>query len=135
MNYIKDNMWQQDEVVFIKCYCNLHLTFFLTKNLILAVLKARGEIIWVSINYYNEGFTDWHLRKRSFADATDSLMTDLLAVLEYNKFDYGYGQIRLWNTAMPKNFSEMSLLSNGMSPENVIFSSDLFVIQMMKEPN
>lgn len=78
---------------------------------------------------------DWHLRKGTFTDVTDRLMADLLAVLEYNKFDCSFGQIRLWNTAMSKNFSEMSLLYNGMSPENVIVSSDLFFTQMMKEPN
>lgn len=105
------------------------------KKQMLVVLKAKGEIICGSINKYNEGFMDGHLRKRTFTDVTDSLMADLLAVLEYNKFDYGCGQIRLWNTAISKNFSEMSLLYNGMSPENVISSSDLFLIQMMKEPN
>lgn len=62
-------------------------------------------------------------------------MADLPAVLEYNKFDYGYGQISLWNTAMSKKFSEMSLLYNSKSPENVIFSTDLFSIQMTKQPN
>lgn len=60
-------------------------------------------------------------------------MADLLAVQDYNKFDSSSGQIMLRNTAMSKNFSQMSLLYNGMSPENVIFSSDLFLIQMMKE--
>lgn len=135
MNYIKDGICQQDADFFIICYWNLHLTFFLTKNQILAVLKARGEIICASINKYNEGFMDWHPRKGTFTDVTDRLMADLLAVLEYNKFDCSFGQIRLWNTAMSKNFSEMSLLYNGMSPENVIVSSDLFFTQMMKEPN
>lgn len=96
-------------------------------------LKARGEIICDSINKYNKGFTDWHLGKGSFTDATDRLMADLLAVQDYNKFYFSSGQIMLRNTATSKNFSEMSLLYNSMSPENVIFSSDLFLIQMMKE--
>lgn len=135
INYIKDSMCEQDADFFIICYCHLILTFFLMKKQILAVLKVRGEIICGSINKYNEGFMDWHLKKGSFTDVTDRLMADLLAVLEYNRFDYSYAQIRFGNTAMSKNFSEMSLLYNGMSPENVIFSSDLFLIQMMKEPN
>lgn len=105
------------------------------KKQILALLKAKGETICSSINKYNEGFMDWHQRKKTLTEVTDSQMADLLAVLEYNKFDYGCGQIRLWNTAMSKNFSEMSLLYKGLSPENVKFSSDLFLIQMMKEPN
>lgn len=58
-------------------------------------------------------------------------MADLLAVQDYNKFDFNSGQIMLRNTATSKNFSEMSLLHNGMSSVNVIFSSDLFFIQMM----
>lgn len=128
-------MCQQDADFFSICSCNLHLILFLMKNQIIAVLKARGEIICSSINEYNEGFLDWHLRKGAFTDVTDRLMADLLSVLEYSKFDYGYGQIMSWNTAMSKNFSEMPLLYNGMSPENVIFSSDLFLIQMMKDIN
>lgn len=81
-------MCEQDADFLIICYCNLLLTFFSMKKQILAVLKARGEIICGSIRKYNEGFTDWHLKKGNFTDVTDRLMADLLAVLEYNKFDY-----------------------------------------------
>lgn len=96
-------------------------------------MKARGEIICDSINKYNKGFMDWRLVKGSFADVTDRLMADLLAVQDYNRFDFNSGQITLRNTATSKNFLEMSLLYYGMSPVNVIFSGDLFLIQMMKE--
>lgn len=106
---------------------NKFFLFFYQKK-----MKARGKIICDSINKYNKGFMDWHLVKGSFTDVTDRLVADLLAMQDYNRFDFNSGQIMLRNTAMSMNFLQMSPLYNSMSPVNVIFSSDLFLIQMMK---